>query len=425
MEKRMASNRVQHRRRFGYLHQLQSRRWQASYLDPRRGDRVVAEETFRTKRDAEQWLVDVEARLRRGDLPDVRLSRFTFGQWAHQWLATVQVRPATKEKYASIVNNHLMPVFGPTPVNAITRSDVAAFVAAMAGRGAGDGTVANARRVLSMVLGEAVQSDALRRNPAQGVRVRRSRRQEMLFLSRDEVLSLADAITHPPVRPGGGEHRRPTYPEYGLLVRLAAETGLRAGEIAALRAGRVDVITGRIEVAESAAEVPRRICPGGLLYEEPKTYERRSVPLHRALADELADHLMTRPLDAGALVVTAPDGGPLRHTNFYRRHFKPAVITAGLPAATRFHDLRHTCAALLIAEGAHALAVKQRLGHSSITVTFDRYGNLFPSVEEALTDRMEASYRSEVTLKHLLWPPFARLLIARGSRDGPWRRGCG
>ena len=58
------------------------------------------------------------------------------------------------------------------------------------------------------------------------------------------------------------------------------------------------------------------------------------------------------------------------------------------------HDLRHTCAALLIAEGAHALAVKQRLGHSSITVTFDRYGHLFPSLEEALTERMESAYRA-------------------------------
>ncbi len=243
---------------------------------------------------------------------------------------------------------------------------------------------------------KAVQSDALRRNPAQGVRVRRSRKQEMLFLSRDEVLALADAITHPPLRPGGGEHRRTAYPEYGLLVRLAAETGLRAGEIAALRVGRVDVISGRIEVAESASEVPRRIAPGGLLYEEPKTYERRSVPVHQALADELADHLRTRPQEPRALVFTAPDGGPQRHTNFYRRHFKPAVVLVGLPA-TRFHDLRHTCAALLIAEGAHALAVKQRLGHSSITVTFDRYGHLLPSVEEALTDRMEVSYRSALS----------------------------
>ena len=384
----------QSRRRFGYVRKLGSGRWQASYLDPRDGQRVGAEDTFATKTAADRWLVDVEARLNRGDLPDLRLGRMAFEEWAHQWLKTLQVRANTAEKYESLLRTHVLPAFGAAKVGAITRTDVARFVAEMGAAGAAGGTVANARRVLSMVLAEAVRSEAIRRNPADGVRVRRSKRDEMVFLTRPEVMALAEAIAAPALRLGGGEHRRATYPEYGLLVRFAVETGLRAGEVAALRVGRVDTIRGRAEVAESASEVPTRVAPGGLVYEEPKTYERRSVPLHRALADELADHLLTRPADPQAFVFAAPDGGPLRHTNFYRRHFRPAVVAAGLPERTRFHDLRHTCAALLIAEGGPALAVKQRLGHSSISVTFDRYGHLFPELEEALTARMEAAYRT-------------------------------
>lgn len=74
---------------------------------------------------------------------------------------------------------------------------------------------------------------------------------------------------------------------------------------------------------------------------------------------------------------------------FYKRVFKPAVADAGLPTATRFHDLRHTCASLCIAPGAHPKAIQERLGHSSITVTLDRYGHPFPKLDEALTERLD------------------------------------
>ena len=87
-------------------------------------------------------------------------------------------------------------------------------------------------------------------------------------------------------------------------------------------------------------------------------------------------------------------GGPLRHGGFFRRHFKPAVVRAELDSRTRFHDLRHTAAALMIAEGAHLLTVKERLGHSTIKVTADRYGHLFPALEEDLTVRLGRSYEA-------------------------------
>ena len=159
-------------------------------------------------------------------------------------------------------------------------------------------------------------------------------------------MRLAHAIAHPP-RPRS--HPLHVWPAYGLLVRLTALTGLRAGEVAALRVGRVNPLLGRLEVAESAAEIH-----GELIYGSTKTYERRAVPIPLTLADELLAHLQTRPGDPNALVFTSPDGGPLRHRNFYGRFYKPAVSRAELDPRTRFHDLRHTAAALMIAEGAPA-----------------------------------------------------------------------
>lgn len=280
----------------------------------------------------------------------------------------------------------MLPVFDTLPVSQITYRDCKAFVDAMLAAGYAPGTVSEARKILRLVLAEALRADAIRRNPADRLRVPRGERQEMVFLSLVEVMRLAHAIANPP-RPK--RHPLQIWPQYRLLVRFTALTGLRAGEVAALRVGRVNPLLGRLEVAESAAEIH-----GELVYGPTKTYERRSVPIPAALADELLAHLHTRPGDPDAFVFTSPDGGPVRHRNFYGRFYKPAVLRAELHPRTRFHDLRHTAAALMIAEGAHLLAVKERLGHSTIQVTADRYGHLFPSLESALTSKLDASYRA-------------------------------
>jgi integrase len=133
----------------------------------------------------------------------------------------------------------------------------------------------------------------------------------------------------------------------------------------------------RVQIAESVSEAY-----GELQFGAPKTYERRAVPIPVGLAQQLAEHVAgKRPDD---FVFSGPDGGPLRHSNWYPRHFKPAVKLAGLPDGTRFHDLRHTYAAMLIEQGAHPHAMMERLGHSTIQVTLGTYGHLFPNLEESL-----------------------------------------
>jgi integrase len=272
---------------------------------------------------------------------------------------------------------NVLPHFGGWPVGRIEAVHVRQYLADLRGAGAGPGTVRSARKVLRLVLATAIEGGALRANPCSGIRLARSEPVEMAFLTMGQVLALATAM------------RRP---DYGLLVRFAALTGLRAGEIGALRVGRLDLLRSRADVAETVAEVTGH----GLVYGPPKTYERRGVPIPRTLAEELGAHLARRPHQPEDFVFTAPGGGPLRHHNFYRRHFKPALTAAGLPERVRFHDMRHTCAALLINADppAHPLAVMKRLGHSSITVTYNTYGHLFPALEEALTESLERSYRA-------------------------------
>jgi integrase len=128
-----------------------------------------------------------------------------------------------------------------------------------------------------------------------------------------------------------------------------------------------------------------------------KTYQRRTVVVPSFLRYALAEHLATavEPEEA-ALVFRSPDGGPLRRGNFNRRLWRPALEDAGLDYL-RPHDLRHTCTALLIAAGAHPKAVQVHLGHSSIQVTMDRYGHLFPSDAVILPHRLDATHRRTLT----------------------------
>lgn len=372
------------RAHFGSVRKLPSGRYQASYWH--NATRHIGSETFKTKGDAHAWLSSVETDIRRGAWVNPSEGRQTLAYWAERWLAaTVHLRATTRRGYEVALRTHVLTTFGQMPVERIDQPAVKAWVAELARKGSAPGTIAGARKVLRLVLGTAVDAKALATNPCDRVRVPRGRREEMHFLSAEQVEAVADAIEHPPIRRAGhgatptGRHH---FPEYAALVRLAAYSGLRAGEIAGLRVRRVDLLKGRVQVAETLTDVDGTLVSSGTT----KTNKVRTVPVPRFIAGELA------PLLAGKspedYVFASPEGGPLRHSNFYRRHFRPAVDRAGLPDGVRFHDLRHTYAGFLIAEGAHPKAIMERMGHSSITVTLDRYGHLLPSLEEHLTEAL-------------------------------------
>ncbi len=358
------------------IKKLTNGRWEASYRDPSGRERV---KHHPTRSAADRWLTSVKNELNRGDYVDPRLGRSLFSRWATEWLDTAaHLKPKTRVDYETMLRIHVLPAFGERAVGSIQQGDVRRFIAAKVSSGAAPGTVRGARKVLRLVLATAQAEGAIRANPCDGVRVPPSPKADMVFLSAEQVEALAGAIDQ----------------RYSTLIRLAAYTGLRAGEIGALRVGRVDLDHSRLTIAESVTEVQGR----GLVFGEPKTYERRSVTLPAFLHDELGVLLHARPANPEAFVFSAPDGGVLNHKNFYRRSFKPAVRSAELSDRTRFHDLRHTCAALCIALGAHPKAIQERLGHSSITVTLDRYGHLFPKLDETLTSRLDHMRQTAVDL---------------------------
>ncbi|MCA1704152.1 MAG: site-specific integrase [Actinobacteria bacterium] len=316
--------------------------------------------TVPTLADARRLKATVEADLARGDWLDPKLGRTPFAQVADAWLATRHGgKERTRAGYVQLLRNHVLLTFENTPVARIDRTAVRSWIAEREAAGVGLGTIRNAlRNVLKPALDVAVEQNLIRSNPAAGIRLPRPTRDEMLFLTAEQVELLANEITEP----------------YGLLVTFAAYTGLRAGEVCALRVGNLDLMRKVVHVKESVTlQAP-------YVYGPTKTYAERTVSLPTFLVDAL----------------TASEGKPLVYGTFCGSHFRPAVRRA-FPESLhglRFHDLRHTCAALMVnLAGADPYLVMKRMGHSSITVTYDRYAKLFPERDAEITTGLDAAYR--------------------------------
>jgi integrase len=351
--------------------QRRGNRWQARYRAP---DGKERSRTFDRKVDAQAFLATVESSKLRNEWVEPRLGRQSFGNYASEWMTTKVHRAArTRINVEGRLRNHILPAFGGTPLSGVRPTDVRSWFAALNDSGLAPETVKAIYLVLRGIFDQAVTEGLVARSPCIGIELPPTRqREEMHFLSPEDVNRLAAAIDD----------------RYRVLIYTAAYGGLRAGELHALKIGRMNLLATTLEVSESLSEVRGRHATGPT-----KTGRPRVIALPRFLAEMLGEHVGRYP-SADGYVFTSAGGGPIRHRNFYRRHFRPAVARAGLPDGLRFHDLRHTCAAFLIANGRHMEEVKDHLGHSSIRVTSDRYGHLFPAAKAALAESLDAIYRA-------------------------------
>jgi integrase len=380
----------QGRRDFGKVRQLPSGRWQATYRSPD-GTSHNAPTTFESYDAADTWLAGVQTDQARGVWvrPDLNGGGVRFDAWAEDWLATrVKIGPKTRAGYEALLRNHINPALGHLALKDVRRATVLRFVTDMVTTGAKPGTVRNAHAVVSAVFRHAVEDGRLTRNPASRIELPHAARVEVVPLQPDEVEAVAQAVETRPGNPAR-ERAEQHHPEWSLLVRFAAYTGLRAGEIAGLRVGRVDTMRGTVHVRETVVYLG-----GKYLERQPtKSRQHRTVPMPRGLTEALALHIADRADDPDALVFPDADGGPWHEVWWYDNVFTPALRRAGLPSRIRFHDLRHTYASRLLHQGESMLAVSRLLGHSTITVTERTYAHLFPDALDRMTERLDATFR--------------------------------
>jgi integrase len=356
----------QTRRRHG-KHRKAHGRWRARYRD---AGGVEHSRHFGRKVDAQRWLDSVTTALTEGTYTDPRRSKITVTEWAMRWLATkVDLKATTRRGYECALRVDVLPRWGNVRLADITHEQIAGWIAELRGSGLSASTVRQIHRVFSLVLALAVRDGRLARNPADGVPLPRARRGEQVFLTHDQLDALADAA---------GRER--------LVILFLGYTGVRYGEMAALRVRNLDLIKRRALIADAVADVN-----GLAIFDMPKNHQRRAVPLPRFLADELTEYVAGKGPDD--YVFAAEKGSVLHLRNFRRNSFDPAVRAAALDGLTP-HALRHTAASLAIAAGANVKVVQTMLGHRSATMTLDLYGPLLADQLDQVADAMDAARRS-------------------------------
>lgn len=355
--------------------------------------------TFDSRTEARRFLDNTRADLHRGDYIDPADAKTPFKTIANDWLDTKVKRARTIQGYRSLLDNHILPVFGDRPVGSIGTRDIRKWLAQMQ-RTHKPGTVRNAYRVLKPALDAAVEDGCIKANPANTISrddLPKSTRTEMVFLTAAQVAHVAAHMPTPSPTPA-------------MFVHFAAQTGMRFGEITALRISDVDLLHRKITVNKSHSVVK-----GSLLTTPTKNGEERTIRISKAFAKQLREYIAASALPPKGFVFPAPTGtqpnqfaprsatpapanAPWRHTSAYpmfkaaaRRAAKanPKLLPPAVADLLRIHDLRHTCAALLIAQNVPPKVIQQHLGHKSFAITMDRYGHLYPEAGDLVADAMD------------------------------------
>jgi integrase len=298
---------------------------------------------FETLNEARTFEAQVRVDKRRGADTIAKGSNMTVEEWAGQWLSTLGVRPATAHSYESIARLHIIPGLGDIKLSGLRRPTVQRFARNL------DLAPASAKlvvTVLKVMLNEAVASDVIMRNPASGVTVPGQRRTGSPLLEPEQITALAAAIR----------------PDLEVSIWLGAGAGLRIGEVFGLRVCDIDFLRREIHVTQQRDGLPLKTRASA-----------RTIPLDDMVVLKLSQHVRDWPGEylVGAAYPT--------FTGLWRQ----AVKKAGLPAGTRFHDLRKWHGSVLVASGMSVKLVQERLGHASAVTTLSIYAGTWPADKNA------------------------------------------
>ena len=306
--------------------------------------------------------------------------REMLGAFLMRWLedtARRTIRPATYRGYEVSLRRHVIPEIGHLRLARLTADDLDALYSRLLDKGLAPKTVRLAHAVIHRALSHALRRGAVAVNVASTVDAPSAPRKEFRTLTPEEAARLLKAALSDRL--------------YGLYA-LALTCGLRQAELLGLRWADVDLSGAVLSVRQQVYRLD-----GEWHYTEPKTKAgRRVVSLSGAAVEALRERklaqnkerLRAATWEDNDLVFANLRGRPIEKGNLLRRSFAPLLERAGLPHL-RFHDLRHTAATLLLAEGVHPKVVQERLGHASIATTMDVYSHVLPSLQVDAAERMD------------------------------------
>jgi integrase len=321
--------------------------------------RYVATRVFERKADAMAWEQDQRRRLRLGGWIDPRRGQVPLSVVAADWLRSRgSVKRRTRESDEAAWRNYIGPRFGNWPVASITAAEVSSWVGSLVARGLAPSTATRALATLRSLLAFAVADGRVQHNVAAVVRKPTSgrARREGQALTLEELRVLTEACK--------GRYRD--------VVPVLALAGLRWGELAGLQ------VSDRVSVPGPGLRLRRTVLAsggGGALYVDTlKNNRARTVPLVLDLLPIVDRWGAGKAPDAW--LFSAPEGGPLRESNWKRSvSWSAATSAVGVPGF-RVHDLRHTAASVWLAAGADPKVVQRVLGHATAAMTMDLYGHM-------------------------------------------------
>lgn len=332
-------------------------KWRARYRDAAKKEHS---RHFNRKVDAQKWLDEVTASKLTGTYVDPRRSKETVGAMATTWLASnPDWTASTRSRNEGIVENYITPKWGTVALRDVSHEDVQEWVGSIEKAG---GTIRKIAGVLSGILELAVTTKRLAVNPAGSVKLPKQDLKPRQYLSAAQVEKMA-------AEAGQGRD----------IVLVLAYTGLRFGELAALKVRSVDELRRRFMIEESVTDVD-----GELVWGTPKDHQRRSVPYPKFLADDIKARMKGKKPDD--LLFPTRRGAALRVVNARRDWFDQAAKKAGVKVTP--HELRHTAASLAVKAGASVLALQRMLGHDKPSTTLDVYADLFDEDLDDVAERL-------------------------------------
>jgi len=404
----------------GHVSKTPAGNFRANWRDPA-GDQKA--KTFKTRKEANAYLAEIEQSLNRGTYIDPKAGKLLFSTHAQRWLDARHVETRTQERTESVMRVHLLPKWGQWPLAKIEHLSVQEWVNELSRRLA-PASVAKCHTTLSMVLGSAVRARLIPFNSCEGVKL---------------------PSTHKPKRPALALSKTeffdkllPTVPvEHRALVALPAGSGLRWGECVGLTWSNIDLNRDILRVVQVVIET------GGSRSIKPFPKSKagvRTIPIPRFLADELqALRSAKGEVDSTSLVFATRTGLPPLRSTFRREVWRPALVQAGLLGAVvdlapdkwratwpdedgmtwdkeftterdavahvavnaaggiRFHDLRHSYATWLVSDGVPVNIVQKVMGHENASTTLNLYTHAPNEFEKRIKDVFDDSADDPLT----------------------------
>lgn len=328
--------------------------------------------------EVEKKLNEARANADQGLVYDA--AKLTTGEYLTAWLADSvkdTVRQRTYERYESLVRVHIVQTLGRAKLKNLTPAHVRGFYREKLDSGLAPRTILHIHRTLSKALKQAVDDGLIPRNAAASVKPPSPSKEEIQPLSRDQVRTFLETVS--------GDRLEALY-----VVAITA--GLRRGELLGIRWEDLDLEAGTLQVRRTLSETR-----DGRVFEPPKSGKGRGIRLTQKGITALRSHRkrqLEEKLQLGSLwqendlVFASEIGTPIQGRNMYR-HFKIRLERAGLSTSYRFHDLRHTCATLLLQQGVHAKYVQELLGHTDISLTLNVYSHILPDMGDAAAGAMD------------------------------------